>query len=72
LAITYLNRFEALSPSLERLARAASQALEHFDLEPLQELELKLRMDEVEQTLDGMEEVVKLVRKWNPKLAIRE
>lgn len=53
---------------LEKLARAASQVLEHYKLDPYLELEVKLRLNELEQGLDSSEGAIQSLYGLFPKL----
>jgi hypothetical protein len=53
---------------LEKLARVASQMLEHYKLDRIVELEVKLRLNELEQALDSSDEAVQSLYSLWPKL----
>ena len=53
-AVSILEAYDAIAPTLESLTRYASQILEHFAPEKLTEIELTLRLRETEQALDAV------------------
>ena len=60
--------FVALSPSLEAVLRFASQMLEHFALDKLAEVEIKLRLEELEQLIDATQNAFDKLRDISPDL----
>ncbi len=62
----------AISPRVETLARFASQILEHYGLGRLVFLEVKLRLDELEQALDSAELAIQALSAHFPQLKTAE